>query len=556
MALCIPKQINRQLKVLLETGKIDSDKFLKMTSEQREEFLGKYMTENGKPLPEVYKKEINSQIVNKFKTELSPEQYKLISDSYKRLDKIKTEKGVGYLDTPEQVKKYLNLSKEERLRFDKEQINKNLEWTRKYVEMGDKLQEMIDPNSSFGWWKTLKNTAKEEIMKTANASGVLGKAGQAVSSSFNIITSPMLKALKASWDVSYLFRQGFKVLTKDPAKWAESAKKSLEIWKNITNKKEMQAAMNEFKAEIMADPFYDRIVNKGKTAVGVVEDIFPDTFIHKFPGLGSLFKASDEAFTVFMQNARYGIAKDLAVKQMNQVGRELTNAELKSIGYIANSMTGRGSLGRLEAASGIINKLLFSGRYIRSQMDTFLMPFNPQLSSFARKEALKHSGWTLGSIATLIASAKMMGLDIELDPRSTLFGRVKIPGSKNYIDLTAGIGSYIALATKEGKGQYKDSSGKIVKLNDPNVYKGKTRLSVGSDFLLNKMAPGPGIIKGVVGEGKLYGGKKPTLGNVSRELFVPITADNWYDYFTKEELTQAMIASIADTLGVNVTSRY
>ena len=111
-------------------------------------------------------------------------------------------------------------------------------------------------------------------------------------------------------------------------------------------------------------------------------------------------------------------------KQQKIQGRELNKEELRAIGQLANSITGRGSLGKAEAISGALNKLFFSARYIRSQADTFIMPFNSKLTPFARQEALKHSLTTLSAVGSLIATASMFG-EVELDPRSSKFGKLK-----------------------------------------------------------------------------------------------------------------------------------
>lgn len=568
MSLCIPKNINKQLKILFEKGnffkkgKMDSDKFLKMSSQEREDFLGKYLKENNKPLPDIYKKEINKQIVSHFKTELTEEQFEIISKRYKTLDEIKETSGVNFFDSTEDIIKYNDLDDASKLKFEKEQSAINEKWAREFNSLNNEMEELINPNSKLEWWEQGVNIAKSEYRKITDIdkstlSGVFRTGGQIASSTFNLLTTPMLKSIKASVDASYALRQGFGTLIRDPKLWKENILESAKIWKNIGSRKALKQAMDEFKIKTMSDPFYDLIVKRGKTAIGVAEDIFPETVLEKTGGLGNILKGSNEAFTVFIQGSRYGLAKDLIKKQMKLVEGELTTAQLKDIGTLANTWTGRGGLGRLEASSGTLNRLFFSARYIRSQTDIFTMPFNPSLNEFARKEAMKHSGIILGSIAALIATAKISGLEVELDPRSTYFGRVTVPGSENKIDLTAGLGSYIAVFTKAiATGEYKNSKGKIIKLNDPKAYKGASRVGVAGDFLTNKLAPGPSVIYNALGKGELFGGKEPTVGNITRELTVPITVDNWYEYFTNEELTPALISAMGDFLGANVTSRY
>ena len=51
----------------------------------------------------------------------------------------------------------------------------------------------------------------------------------------------------------------------------------------------------------------------------------------------------------------------------------------------------------------------------------------------------------------------------------------------------------------------------------------------------------------------MFGGEEPTPTNVARNLIAPITADNAYDYFTKEDMSTALLLTISDLLGAGVS---
>ncbi len=379
-----------------------------------------------------------------------------------------------------------------------------------------------------------------------------GKVLEVGKTAADLLTSPVFKSIKASMDMSYALRQGFKILTKSPGRWKESFEQAWKVWKNVNSKEKMTAVMNDFKARYLAHPHYEMLVNDGKLAFGAVEDFFPSTLSQKIPAVGNIFKGSDEAFTIFSQSARFGLASDMIEKQLKikaaQGIQGLSKQEVKDIATLANSITGRGGLGKLEAASGILNRLFFSARFIRSQADTFLMPFNPAVTPFVRAEAQKHTAATLASIAGLIAVASLFG-DVETDPRSSAFGKVKLSNNTS-VDLTAGLGSLIVLATKIGTGESKSArTGKITDLRG-DQYGAPTVTDTLKDWAKNKLAPAPGQIANIL-DGKDFSGEKPTLQNTITGTAVPISIENIIELMQTEEGAVIVAAWVADALGMS-----
>lgn len=517
MSICIPPQINRKLKQAFESGKINVDNFIKMNSEERQALIDKTLGKG-------YSETINKRFISKFNTELDDEAIKDIVDSITKVNELRAK------DTSKWIP------------------GEGKEWSREYVQMVKRVQSKLDKTGNLGILDTIKQIGKEEIQKIQDQPDMFGKIIQSGKLGGEILTSAVYKSLKASADLSFALRQGFKIFTKNPKQWGESMAKSFEVLKNIKSQKAMDAVMDEFKASYLAHPNYDKLLN-AKLAFGVVEDFFPTTISEKIPRLGNIFKASNEAFSIFSQSARFGLADEMLNKQMQMVGRELTKEELESIAKVANSITGRGGLGRLESVSGALNKLFFSARYVKSQLDTFIMPFNSKLSPFARKEALNHSIKTLGTIGLILTTASFFG-DVELDPRSSKFGKMKV--GNNWIDLTAGLGSYIALAYKQYKGESKSSSGKIMKLNT-GEFGSQTRGDVLAQWATGKLAPAPSTINQVFLKGKTFSGEKPTVASTAESLLAPISASNMVDYLTNEELATALLLTGADMFGIGVT---
>lgn len=526
---CLPPAINRKLRAAIESGELSVDDLITQTGDARAALL----------IPHVgakYAENTSKRFASKFNTELSEDAVKDIIDSMAKVNKLRT-------SAPKLTTEAW------------EKLAKAPAWSEEYVALQSRMEARINPRSKLGVVESSKAFLKEEYQRIADQPTKLDVGIQGVSSAARALTSPVYKSLKASADLSYALRQGFKVMTKNPTQWKKSMVDAFEHVAAITDSNKADAIMDAYKARYYAHPNYDKLVVEGKLAFGIVEDWFPTHIAEKIPALGNVFKSSNNAFTVFSQSSRFGLANDMMEKQVAKIGRDLTSEELQSIAYVANSITGRGSLGRLEAISGHLNKLFFSARYISSQLDTFTMPFNRSLTPFARQEALNSSVATLGTIAVVMSAASAFG-EVEWDPRSTNFGKVRVPGTKNWIDLTAGIGSYITLASRQVTGESIDGKGKVIKLGDPKVYKAPTRTDVGFQWFQNKLAPAPSLINQVYGKGQLYGGAVPTIPRVAVELLVPISAANMYDYMTKEDTAAALLMGASDLLGASVKTPY
>lgn len=527
--LCIPPQINRKLKEAVGSGKLNVTKLIEMTPDQR-------ILELEKIAGKDYAETISQRFASKFNTELSEEAVQDIVNTHAKIAKLKKEK------TFKTVEEWKASS-----------IEDTPEWAKEYVALQTRMSNIVNTKNKLGAIDTIKKTVSETTQRIKDQPSTLGKISETMNVGLNVITSPVYKSLKASADLSYALRQGFKVFTQNPKQWGKSMTEAFQFVKNIGSKDKMDELMDGFKAYYMSHPNYEKLVNDGKLAFGLVEDWFPTTVAERVPALGNIFKSSNDAFTVFSQSARFGIANDLLEKQIAlKGGQELTKKELQDIAFVANSITGRGSLGKFEASSGILNKIFFSARYIRSQADTFLMPFNPKLDDFAKKEALKHSVKTFGMIGAILATAQMMGNKVELNPYSSNFGRVQPPGSKRWVDLTAGLGSYISTVAKTvGQKTKSTKTGKVTKLNTGG-YGDRSVTDVLVDWGTGKLAPAPSLLQQIYGRGELYGGVKPTPANVARELVAPITADNIIEYLQDEDTATALILSGSDLFGLGV----
>ena len=427
----------------------------------------------------------------------------------------------------------------------------------KMVELKHIVEDLKNPREKLGFIETAKGIAKETASRFDKEKGILGNVGEGIKVVGEAATSAIYKSVQASADLSYSLRQGFKVFTKSPKVWAQNWKAAFEPFKHIT-KEEQQKVADAFMAKMVSHPLYQKAIDS-KLAIGVIEDFFPTTLAEKIPGVGSIFKASNEAFTIFSQGSRLGLFEDMYRSAMER-GIPESPQLLKNIAELSNSLTGRGHLGALEKNSGVVNKIFYSGRYIKSSIDTFWKPFDPKLDPFTRGEAMKSSIATIGTMGTLMYTASLF-TDVEWNPLSSKFGKAKVPGSKDtWVDLTAGMGSYITTASKIAFQKTKSSTtGKITELNKRDkkgniVYGSETVFDVGINWMSNKLSPAPSTIVQFM-KGSDYQGNKPTFTSAAINLMKPIAVGNvWQTIMSDSDESAKLVTSVADILGANQTN--
>lgn len=425
-----------------------------------------------------------------------------------------------------------------------------LEYGAKQGEIIDALAAIKNPADQSGIVGTSKASLKRTSQRFSRDTNIVDNATEGVKVVLEALTSPVYKSLQASVDASFALRQGFKQLVTDPKAWGRSMAEALKPFKTM-NKAEQEAIAKAFRARVLSHPDYDLMRKSGLAVGDITEEFFPTSVAEKVPALGSVFKASNEAFTIFSQKTRMEMFErmmDVARKN----GVEITEEMAKDMAKVANSLSGRGSLGKLEANSGLLNKMFFSARFIRSQVDTFLMPFDKNLSPIARKQAIQSSVRTFAGVAGLMSLASLF-TDVEWDARSSKFGKAKIPGSKDtYIDLTAGLGSYIVflnrLRTQESKSSL---TGKVTSLTS-GEFGSRNMFDLVVDFFTGKLAPAPSTIVQFA-KGRDYSGEKPTLGSAAQNLATPISLQNLTGTISEEDLTTAIISTGFDVFGAGST---
>jgi hypothetical protein len=217
------------------------------------------------------------------------------------------------------------------------------------------------------------------------------------------------------------------------------------------------------------------------------EERFMSNWAEKIPVAGQLVKASSRAYTGFLNKFRSDVFSSM-VDNSKAIGlnpeTDLVLAE--SIAKFVNSATGRGSLGTFQGAAKVLNSVFFSPRLIASRMNLLNPVYYVNLQPSVRKQALKSLFAFAGAVSTTLGLAKLAGADVQTDPRSTDFLKIKIGNTR--LDVMGGFQQYLVAASRLISGEtISSTTGEAIKMGEG--YKPLTRYAILGRIMESKEAP-------------------------------------------------------------------
>lgn len=400
-----------------------------------------------------------------------------------------------------------------------------------------KLLEKLSPK--------LAETVKEDVAQHNEKLNAIKSFG---STAAEVVGVP--RALMASVDFSAGLRQGLAAATRHPAIFA---KEFVKQFKSFASEEAYRKNLDA----IESHPNFP-LMKQAKLAIQDVgshrpnehEEQFVSSLAEKIPGLGKLVHASNRAYTGLLSNMRANIFNQLAETAKN-AGLDLNdtaNAKLlRNIGEVVNTSTGRGSLGRFEAAGHAASTALFAPRLIASRIQTLNPHYYIKLEPIARKEALT-TLISLGAFGTTVLGlAKAAGLQVSTDPTNADFGKIKKGDTR--FDVLGGFQQYIRLGAELKEGKITSSTtGGVVTLGDG--FGKPTRLDILTNFAQNKEAPIPSFITTLL-KGKDASGKPLNITKEVRDRFIPLIAQDITDLLTHKD-SAGVGAAVPALFGVGV----
>ncbi len=363
----------------------------------------------------------------------------------------------------------------------------------------------------------------------------------------NVVNIP--RAIMSSFDVSAPFRQGLMGFAMYPG---QSAKALPGMFKSLISENRYQARELGLTKKAM----YDQSVKAGVNYSHLGGDIFgreeqfpsqaaeklvsPDYWVGKarHPLTASnktghsFVRASGRAYTDFLDNQRYNIYETLT-KTAKKKGWESTAKLDTDIAKITNWATGRGNMTHQDLAV-IANTFLFSPRLFKSRLDAIGLTdlvslatgkqhgFYRGMHPYARRQALRGLVTLVATgTAVLYAASKLGGVQVELDPRSSDWGKIRIGNTR--FDIWGGYQqearTIAQLATQTTKST---STGALTHLGSGHHLDPLVRL------LQGKLSP-PFSTAVTFKQGKDLTGKPFSLWNEAQTKLIPLTLQDIKD---------------------------
>lgn len=335
-----------------------------------------------------------------------------------------------------------------------------------------------------------------------------------------------MKSAMSTGDLSAPFRQGAALVHKK-----EFRKNLPEMVKMFNDDKVFTEAMDKIKSS----PTFKFAQDVGLDLTGLTsgrEERFLNTVMEEVPGYGKVVKASDRAYTGFLNKLRFDTFNSL-LKDAHKAGYAPgTNKEFaREIAQFVNEATGRGGLGKKgEKAADLLNALFYSPKLFSSRVRMINRVVNPYMyykqSEFIRKEALK-SALSLASMnLTINGLALAAGGKVTYDLTNSDFMKNKFGNTR--VDFGAGFLQPLVFAARLMTGKYTSSTtGRTSKLDSPG-YGRTTSGDVVKRFVLSKEAPLLGLV-GELWSGKDWSGEEKSRLTTTAERFIPMIAQDLYD---------------------------
>jgi len=224
----------------------------------------------------------------------------------------------------------------------------------------------------------------------------------------------------------------------------------------------------------------------------------------------------------------------------------------KSLANFVNASTGRGNLGILERGSKYLTPLFFSPRFLASRLQLLSGAVLWNAPPAVKKMWLRDMTSTISFGLLVLALFKANGADVEDDPRSSDFGKIRLGDTR--WDIWGGFQQPIRYVIQFVSGQKKSSaSGKITELDGTN-YSKQTRLGVAGSFLRSKLAPIPAMaIDAMAGENMI--GERFDLVKNWHKSITPLVWQGTYESANQDGWGFALTATLVpSTFGVGVQS--
>lgn len=351
------------------------------------------------------------------------------------------------------------------------------------------------------------------------------------------------KALKATADLSYTFRQVLFAGLAEPKIWSSGFIKQVKAMMPGKGQVWYDDAMRAIKThpEFEAGRKFGLDFTEMAGKLAGLEEAFPTTISTKIP----VMRQAEMGAVTISNSMRW----DIWFKYRDMYAGMFDDAIWKQFASLLNVATGRGSIPRnLVPAFTIANRFFFSPRFALTPFQMVYFPIRYVNNPLVRQLATRSWMRFIGLNVTMLGLGKMAGLwDVELDPTSSNFGRAQVGNTR--FDLWHGYLPWVRLIARLVEGTTKTQTGEIKDIN---------RMDKILHTFRGKLDPVTAAVADLL-VGRSYIGEEfpPPEKDVPATLadrLLPMTVMDIWDAYTSESLSGAFMAGSAAVLGANVST--
>lgn len=390
--------------------------------------------------------------------------------------------------------------------------------------------------------------------------------GEEIVSAINIMRALMT----GLWDWSFLLRQAIMAVPNRPGLWQKNARL---YGRAFTS----EAFARETRQRIIDDPFY-AFFQEGEqrlflpimevavarplgeateeVLLGLSERTFVGRILNRLPG----FRNTNRSATTFISSLRMDTTKQLLTEllprnvrrefmaalpeeQVDLVRQHVDAGLVDQLKAFVNETTGRGTLGPLNKYTTLLNAFFFAPRFVAGKV-TPLRFLATGKNWTMRKIVLREYVRFFGAWATVAGLLKYSGLaEVELDPRSTDFGKLKIGTTR--LDIAGGYQPLLRYTAQIIKGQAKIASGDVIDID---------RWQSAGRFVQSKLSPPAGLAV-VARTGETFIGEEPTVQSVLWNNLTPLFIQDLGETLREGGIANGLLGLWGWT-GVGVQSYY
>lgn len=251
------------------------------------------------------------------------------------------------------------------------------------------------------------------------------------------------------------------------------------------------------------------------------EEDFAERILEKIPGIRNIKAVTERGYTTYLNLIRADYFDYLADNLAR--GGVLDMKEAEALAKFVNVWTGRGNIGSLERITNELNTVMFAPRYFAAKWQAAIGQPLYGGTWDTRKLIAKEYAKTFLGLSAVLGLAGAAGARVELDPRSTDFGKARIGETR--LDFIGGNLAPLVFMTRTALGEKKTTSGNVMDIRGERAPYGQGWSNELKNQLRYAASPLTATILNTA-EGKNAIGQPVTLGSQFKDLTVPFFLDD------------------------------